>query len=140
MNNPTNTVLLLAALAVVVLAVRYFVKTLFFRRATRPATRLAHVGDALVMLMVAALWTGLLLLVLLGAGLAAAGGAAAWGIWMAGGAILLGLLWGAGRHLWQALSQSGSALVNPQQEPVGKADTSQESKVAAPKDVEVGRP
>jgi hypothetical protein len=96
------------------------------------------VGDALVMLMVAALWAALWLLVLLEFGFGGKSAAVTWGIGTIGGGILLGLLWGAGRHLWQALSQSGSTPVNSQSEPVGKPDSSRVADVAAPKDVEAG--
>ena len=133
-------IVILAELAIVVLAVWYVVKTLFFRRAAPRATRGSHIGDAFLMLVVAALWAALCFLALLGAAFGGANAAVTGGIWIIGGGIMLGLLWGAGRHLWQALPGSGSPPANPQQELPGKFHTSQESNLAAPKDVENGRP
>ncbi len=135
-----DLIVMVAELAIVVLAVWYVVKTLFFRRAARQATRGSHLGDAFLMLVVAALWAGLCFLVLLGAAFGGASAAVTGGIWIIGGGILLGLLWGAGRHLWQALPDAGSPPANPQQELPGKPHASQASDLAAPKGVETGHP
>jgi amino acid transporter len=120
-------IVMVAELAIVVLAVWYVVKTLFFRRAAPRTTRGSHIGDAFLMLVVAALWAGLCFLVLLGAAFGGANAAVTGGIWIIGGGIMLGLLWGAGRHLWQALPDAGSPPANPQQELPGKPDTPRES-------------
>ena len=120
-------IVILAEMAIVVLAVWYVVKTLFFRRAARQATRGSHIADAFLMLVVAALWAGLCFLVLLGAAFGGASAAVTGGIWIIGGGIMVGLLWGAGRHLWQASGQSGNSPANPQQNLPGKPAAFRES-------------
>lgn len=58
MSDTTEIVWLLGQLTVVVLAIWFVVKTVFFRRTSRRATRSSLVGEGIFMLVVAALWAG----------------------------------------------------------------------------------
>lgn len=130
MSEATNIVWLVGQLAIVVLAVWFVVKTLFFRRASRGAkrsSRSSHVGDGILMLVIALFWAGLCYLVWMGAAFAGASATVTAGILMVGGGILLVILWGAVRHLWQAFGQSHAAPANPQQDLPGKPVTPSES-------------
>ena len=127
MNDWTEIIWLVGQLAIVVLAVWFVVKTLFFRRASRQARPRSHVGDGILMLVIAALWAGLCFVVWLGAAFAGSSAKVTTGILMVGGGMLLVILWGAARHLRQAFGQSHNAPANPQQDLPGKPVTPSES-------------
>ncbi len=127
MNDWTEIIWLVGQLAIVVLAVWFVVKTLFFRRASRQARPRSHVGDGVLMLVIAALWAGLCFVVWLGAAFAGSSAKVTTGILMVGGGMLLVILWGAARHLRQAFGQSHNAPANPQQDLPGKPVTPSES-------------
>ena len=127
MNDWIEVIWLVGQLAIVVLAVWFVVKTLFFRRASRQARPRSHVGDGVLMLVIAALWAGLCFVVWLGAAFAGSSAKVTTGILMVGGGMLLVILWGAARHLRQAFGQSHNAPANPQQDLPGKPVTPSES-------------
>jgi len=129
MNDWTEITWLVGQLTIVVLAVWLVLKTVFFRRASQPqrAKRSSHVGDGILMLVIAPFWAGLCYLVWMGAAFAGASATVTTGILMVGGGILLVILWGAVRHLWQAFGQPHGAPPNPQQDLPGKPVTPSES-------------
>ena len=84
MNDWTEIIWLVGHWAMVILAVWFVVKTLFFRRASRQARPRSHVGDGVLMLVIAALWAGLCFVVWLGAAFAGSSAKVTTGILMVG--------------------------------------------------------
>jgi hypothetical protein len=112
---------LLGQITIVVLAVWLVLKILFFRRPSPRASRGSHVGDAVLMLVIAALWAGLCFLFWMGAAFAGASAGVTWGILAVGAGVGLVLLWGAVRRLWQAFGDSGHTASDPQVNPPAKS-------------------